>query len=444
MAVYDRWHKSHPKLDNPNPALNDQPCKCGRGRHKLYPTKDHLKGKRWQVRWYDEKGRQPKRNFDKKGGGRDETDPEAYAEAYDAKIQAELNAGTYIDPSAGKITLEDYAKQWRAGLTIDPLTITQIDSRLGKWVYGSTIGTKEMRTLAKYPSLIQAWIKGMEQHLKPSTIQGIVGWVSTVFEVAMIDGVVTRNPVKTEAVKPPKVLPKRVVPWTLDQIDTAAEDLPARYQAMPYVGAGAGMRQGEIFGLAKTDIQLMLHIRRQIRIVDGHLVFSPPKGGKLRDLPICDDTRRRLKAHIKTYPPVKVTLPWIRPDAKETITAELVFADEAGEPLNRNNVNRLWRPARRAAGVPDTRDNGMHVLRHTAASAWLAEGVDINTVAAWLGHDDPGFTLRTYIHLMPNAADRGRRAMDAFFSRSDPGQDALDMPSRDGDVDDYPGERDVR
>jgi site-specific recombinase XerD len=36
---------------------------------------------------------------------------------------------------------------------------------------------------------------------------------------------------------------------------------------------------------------------------------------------------------------------------------------------------------RLAAGVPDVRENGMHVLRHTAASAWLAEGVDINTVA---------------------------------------------------------------
>ncbi|OPG11525.1 tyrosine-type recombinase/integrase [Microbispora sp. GKU 823] len=53
---------------------------------------------------------------------------------------------------------------------------------------------------------------------------------------------------------------------------------------------------------------------------------------------------------------------------------------------------------------------------HTAASAWLSAGVDIRTVAEYLGHADPSFTLRTYTHLMPNAADRARKAMDTFFT----------------------------
>jgi integrase len=71
----------------------------------------------------------------------------------------------------------------------------------------------------------------------------------------------------------------------------------------------------------------------------------------------------------------------------------------------------------------------MHVLRHTAASAWLAEGVDINTVAEYLGHEDPGFTLRTYTHLMPSAADRTRKAMDAFFEGKITEQGAQNVPS---------------
>jgi integrase len=44
--------------------------------------------------------------------------------------------------------------------------------------------------------------------------------------------------------------------------------------------------------------------------------------------------------------------------------------------------------------------------------------VDIRTVAEYLGHSDPGFTLRTYTHLMPDAADRARKAMDAFLADS--------------------------
>jgi len=59
----------------------------------------------------------------------------------------------------------------------------------------------------------------------------------------------------------------------------------------------------------------------------------------------------------------------------------------------------------------------MHALRHTAASAWLAAGVDIVSVAAWLG-DTVQVVLATYAHLMPDADERGRKAMNAFFQNA--------------------------
>jgi integrase len=48
-------------------------------------------------------------------------------------------------------------------------------------------------------------------------------------------------------------------------------------------------------------------------------------------------------------------------------------------------ASHTWAKAREAAGAPATKENGIHVLRHTAASAWLAGGVDIRTLADWLG-----------------------------------------------------------
>ncbi|WP_336212243.1 hypothetical protein [Nonomuraea sp. LPB2021202275-12-8] len=41
----------------------------------------------------------------------------------------------------------------------------------------------------------------------------------------------------------------------------------------------------------------------------------------------------------------------------------------------------------------------------------------------------PGFTLRVYSHLMSNAADRARRAMNAFFEGAADVSRALDVPS---------------
>jgi site-specific recombinase XerD len=46
------------------------------------------------------------------------------------------------------------------------------------------------------------------------------------------------------------------------------------------------------------------------------------------------------------------------------------------------------------------------------ASVLLAEGVDIKALADFLGHADPGFTLRIYTHLMPSSVERTRRAVD--------------------------------
>jgi integrase len=54
----------------------------------------------------------------------------------------------------------------------------------------------------------------------------------------------------------------------------------------------------------------------------------------------------------------------------------------------------------------------------SATSAWRAQGVDVRTVAEYLGHADPGFTLKPYAHLMPDVADRARIAMGAFLSRA--------------------------
>ncbi len=54
------------------------------------------------------------------------------------------------------------------------------------------------------------------------------------------------------------------------------------YQAMVDVGAGCGLRQGEVFGLADViDADgHTLHVVRQIKRVEGHPVFALPKGGR--------------------------------------------------------------------------------------------------------------------------------------------------------------------
>lgn len=49
----------------------------------------------------------------------------------------------------------------------------------------------------------------------------------------------------------------------------------------------------------------------------------------------------------------------------------------------------------------------LHDARHTCATLMHLQGVPIALVAAWLGHADVSFTLRTYVHAQPEALEVG-------------------------------------
>lgn len=450
MAVYDRWHTKTPRIDSQT-GEPVKPCReHSRGETQMYPSADHGQGDRWQVRWRDEAGRQCKLNRPKKGGAKGEGDPDVYAEALDAKIAAELNAGTYIDPSAGTVTLEQRAKLWRSGLVSDPASLETYDRHLahiydveaGPWSKrapgSSPIGHREMRVLAKSPSLIQQWVKGLERKdLSPIYIKSIAGTLSAIFNSAIDDGVIARNPLHSKSVTLPTIPERTIIPWTAEMVEAARAELDRRHEspAMADLGAGAGLRESEVFGLAEDDIVFLgkdrkLLVRRQVKRINGQLVFCLPKRGKEREVPLSDSLALRLTEQIKKRPPVAVTLPWGRPDGKPR-TFKLLFLKPNGAPWYRQTFEYSWNKAREAAGAPPPPDeNGrFHGLRHTYASTVLAAGADIRKLAAWLGHSDPGFTLRTYTHFMPDVADVGRKAVDAFYENEIDRPSALKVPS---------------
>ena len=59
----------------------------------------------------------------------------------------------------------------------------------------------------------------------------------------------------------------------------------------------------------------------------------------------------------------------------------------------------------------------MHALRHYFASITLADGVNIKELAEYLGHSNPGFTLRLYTHMLPSSHERARKAVDSRLAR---------------------------
>jgi integrase len=374
---------------------------------KKLPSKRAGRGKRWRVRYDDDAGVPRSRLFER----------EADAKAFEHRV----HAGTHVEPAAGSVRLREYADSWLAAQTFNRSTWEAVEARLRLHVY-PVLGDLEVRTLEKRPSLIQAWLKGMHGRLSDNTIRPILANLSSILTAALDDGMIGRNPCRLKSVKAPPKARKRIRPWVGEQVQAIHDALSPRYAAMVDVGYGLGLRQGEVFGLAVDDVPWLsrdpvVHVRRQVKIVGGKLVFAPPKFGQERDVPLARVTSARLSAHLQRWPATAITLPWEEPDGRPT-AAKLIFTNSRGGAIVRPNFNRdIWQPALIRAGITGApgREHGFHMLRHTYASTQLHGGTDIRALAEYLGHSDPGFTLREYEHLMPGAEGRARRVVDEAY-----------------------------
>ena len=176
--------------------------------------------------------------------------------------------------------------------------------------------------------MIQAWLRGLQakadKPLSASHIRLVLGTLSSILKAAVADERIARNPCKAKTVKPPKPDQRKLVPWErrpcLRHPGGDAVPVPGHGD----VGSGAGLRQGEVFGLSPDDIDWLrkiIHVRRQVKIVGGRRVFAPPKGGKDRDVPLAGSLALRLSAHLKVFPAAVVTLPWKKPAGKPVTAA---------------------------------------------------------------------------------------------------------------------------
>lgn len=75
-----------------------------------------------------------------------------------------------------------------------------------------------------------------------------------------------------------------------------------------------------------------------------------------------------------------------------------VLGDVLGNPLNPDTLSRKWAAIAQAYGWTGTTGEPLrfHDLRHTFATLAIAEGADVMSLAAVLGHRNPAMTLQIY------------------------------------------------
>jgi integrase len=428
MAGYveDRWYKQGP----PDP---DDPKK----RPTRVKTDLHEKCKRYRVCGIPGVR---KRSFERK----------ADAETWKAKVQTELLRGEFVDHRDGSVSLAHYiADDYWPTRTGDPGSLqtvkSRIDNRILPYLGGLHLNSIRVPQLRKY-------LADMNDNYGASSTIEAWSTLSSILQAAVEDERIPRNPCLAKTVRPPAKPERKARAWSRARVMAVREGLDDRFKVMVDLGVAAGLRQGEVLGLSIDDIDGdVIYVRRQVRIVRNRLVFSLPKGGKTRTVPLPKYLAERISEHADHFPPVEVTLPWTNPaePENEKQAAErapqthrlLVTGERQKGALRRGVFNEgPWKRALVAAGVipaPPQRTrtveekarrargntkyaaaagDGFHALRHTFASVQLDARESVVAVSKWLGHADPSITLKIYAHMMPEADGRGRAAMDAWFA----------------------------
>lgn len=374
------------------------------------------------------------------------------AKAWLAKAQHESSRGEFIDPRDGTMLLREYVEDhwWPNQNYPDPITRATVKGKVWNHVL-THLGSKPLNGI-KTPQL-RAWLKALNAQLGAGTVNDVWGALSSILQAAVDDERITKNYCRSQkTLRPPARPEPRASAWSRERVQMVRTLIDSRVRLAVDLGVGAGLRQGEVFGLASEDVDVdaqVLHVRRQVKKVGSKLVFALPKGRKTRTVPVPAHLLARVQEHLEQCPARAVTLPWGDPEAGDTEkeikerapqTFELLLTATQGGAWRRDYFNaRFWKPALEAAGLiappeetkrpiagkpgrfrtvkryAEDREMGFHSLRHTFASVQLDARESVVSVSKWLGHADPSITLRIYAHMMPEADGRGRTAMQNWF-----------------------------
>jgi integrase len=335
-----------------------------------------------------------------------------------------------------RLSFGSYARRWLDGYSCEPTTRLYIRRVIE--AFEPYIGAVPIVQLL--PSDLAAAYRGLEAGTKAtpsakgnkggtlatSTVMRYSGWAVTIFNAAVDEGLITRNPASHKlAGRPHGPRAKRVKPfavWDAAQVSMFCNWAIATDQ--PWAIAWAilvrtGLRSGEFLALVWTDVDLRgatLLVERTLRYNEAlplgeRYEVTLPKSGRSRRIALDATT-------------VGLFASWRRTLTAGTRTLRFgsgpVFAPIAGQAPHQSALRSSFLRAQVAFAEahPDMHlpKLTVHDLRHTHASLLLASGVDVKVIQERLGHSSATITLNTYAHLMPNSHQAALGRFEALLA----------------------------
>lgn len=195
--------------------------------------------------------------------------------------------------------------------------------------------------------------------------------------------------------KAAKKAPNYFQPETISEILKALEAEPLKWQLITHMLLVTGCRRGEIMGLKWDKVDFKTN---RVKI-DRELIISKSKGvhesttktNDIRYLTLPTETMVLLRKHKREQLRLQLA------NGDRWIDTGYVFTQDNGDHMNPDSVTGWLYGFSRRHGLPHINP---HAFRHTVASVLLANGTDIVTVAAQLGHASASTTENFYAHII--------------------------------------------
>lgn len=334
------------------------------------------------------------------------------ADVYKIQVEQGLHAGTYVDPKAGEITVDELAPTWLAGKAGAVKRKYYMDLQTAYRIHVQPVwGLRPINGIRH--SEVQTWVSQMSQgdvaamdnaksasekcKFKPksaSVVQRAFGVLKGILEMARDDGLIVRLP--TEKITLPRKVPKKRTYLTPEQLVSLSK-ASGRHEALVLTLGFCGLRWGEAAALRVEDVSVderRLRIRRNWVRAGSEFIETEPKTWERRDVPVPEYVMAAIQKEMQGKGP-----------------DDLVFTDAGGRRIHEQSASvhpkdadaqQWFGNALRDAGVPVLT---CHDLRHTAASIAVHSGANVKALQRMLGHKSAAMTLDRYADLFDKDLD---------------------------------------
>lgn len=333
------------------------------------------------------------------------------AAAWRARVLEEIEQGTYR--KVVPVTFKEYAMKWadeyrgRGRTPIRDLTRATYRRQIEGAVefLGGVSGRRALGAVTTQQ--VAAFIDHLyAQGHVPDTVQRHMTPLKMVMAQALREGRIITDPTRGIPLIPsdPSLMPdesdgdeEQAKALTREEVTALRAAVPADHALMVDLMLLTGFRISEVLGLRWKDVDRAAQtVSVRQRVV--HAKIGPPKSKRSRrSVPVTEELVQRLRER--------------KMAAVHSGDDDLIFGTASGKPAWASNHGRWFRKAATEAGVEWA---SFHNLRHTYASRLFHDGKPLTVVSALLGHSDPAFTLRTYIHVIKSDVPDGREIAAAI------------------------------